>query len=294
MKGHSRVSSDTVTQRRSGAVLVFVASALLALSPFVYAQSGATFGGTWNFELIAGAGTPVCEAYATRRVRPDGSGIGYGGNDYHGDLRIADLGETHGGYVSTSELLSNVANFLWQRDANPAWYITVDQAESWTGSPEQIAEAHESFMQRFQEDIDGFGYSLPALDIDNDGDPEPLFFSSRGVGSTLLVLDARGADVDRTATERLLKHPSRRKAGWADTRPPWPREPKRYSREAVMDAYIGARYDVLLEGDHVLVGFQWSVHPEYSIGDWTTRRTQHLYLTVGDRIEQHCEVRQVY
>jgi hypothetical protein len=105
------------------------------------------------------------------------------------------------------------------------------------------------------------------------------------------VLNADRTDVDVAKTERILKHPSRAAAQWPDVRAPWPDELSAERVRPVVDAYYGARYGALLYEGTAYVWFAWDTHPQYSITEWTRRRTEHIYRTVGELSEEVCEFR---
>jgi hypothetical protein len=239
----------------------------------------------YTVELLHGAGTPICDAYADwLRAGEPMTAVSTGFRP--------DLGERRAGFGREWQpLLSNVEQFVWERDANPARYFWIDRLPDWQRTPDQLREARELFHQRFEGGIGAVGYQLGSLDLDNDGTPENTLFSVRQSGTTLLVLNADRTDVDVAKTERILKHPSRAAAQWPDVRAPWPDELSAERVRPVVDAYYGARYGALLYEGTAYVWFAWDTHPQYSITEWTRRRTEHIYRTVGELSEEVCEFR---
>ena len=243
--------------------------------------------GNNSLELVQGAGTALCDAYAAFLAR--GST-----NETPREFREPDFGMLHRNYEQDERRLgTKVRDFIWMRDANHAAYVVTDDRTPWRGTPEQLAEGEDDFGQRFWTRLAAFGYRVFSIDIDNDGKLDNVFFMPDDGGFPLLVLNRDSTDVDSIKTERILMHPSRQQAGWPDMRPAWPDELRTFGQASMpgTDAYRGAHYSVALFGGKVYIGFVWDVHPEYSIPDWGMRRTQHLYeVESGNRIER-CEIR---
>jgi len=176
--------------------------------------------GNASLELVLGAGTPLCEAYA-RSWAQDFSGRG------EDEFRRTDVGEVRRGFDEEERrLVNNVREFVWTRDANAAYYVA-----DWHGTAEQLAEAREEFGSRFwTEKVAAFGYRVSSIDIDNDGAVDNVFSMSEAGGFPLVVLNEGATNVDSEKTERILMHPSRRQAGWAEMRPAWPDELRTFGR----------------------------------------------------------------
>jgi hypothetical protein len=235
------------------------------------------------FEIRASSDMALCDAYARFRSQADQTS----------GFAPPDLGRRHVGYEDEWQLLTRVEDFLWTRDVNPAENVTLTQVPTWDGNPEQLTEARRGFHERFSRAIDGFGYYTPRIDVDNDGEAETVFFARTQTSATLLVLTDDAGDVDVEKTERLLKHPSRKQGGWGDVRAAWPDERRTYDQEImpVTDAYLFARYEIWSRQQIVYVSFSWFVHPEFSITDWSQRKTEHVYLTTASESIEVCEIR---
>jgi hypothetical protein len=261
--------------------LVAASSLLLGCIHIVDAQTPPQFA----IELVRGSGEPMCEAYA------EWSRTGRRLGDAAAQRFQVDLGERFIGSEDEWLLLTNVEQFLWERDANPARYVPVNEAPRWQRTPEQLEVARQRFHRVFEMDLSRWGYQLGQVDVDNDGMSDPVFFTRRQSGSTLLMLDALRTAVDLEKTERILRHMARAAAAWPDVRPPWPEEPSLYSLVPVGDALGGAEYNVLSYDGRIYVSFLWSRHPDFSVGAWRDRRTEHIFRTLGDVSEELCELR---
>ncbi len=115
-----------------------------------------------------------------------------------------------------------------------------------------------------------------------------MFYLGHYAGRVILVLNADRTTIDVEKTEKILKHPSRRTAGWGFVRPPWPDESVQRTTR-VTDAYVSVQYVVLSYKGKIFLDLSWRVHPEYSVRAWGQRATSKLYLTEGERSEEICE-----
>jgi len=287
---HSRPSDgrglNRVARRIVGVCVSCVSAAAVAILPacssVLEAQPPPA---NLDSSLLKGSGIPICESYTDwiERRQP---------TDSASPFRV-DLGQRYVGLESEWFLLTKVEDYVWERDVNPANNVQVDQVPQWQGTLEQRARARELFHKRFEMDLAGHGYQIGLVDVDNNAVAENVFFSSRQSGSTLVVLNEDKTDVDVEKTEKILAHPSRREAGWRETKPT-PPDDTRFSIWPVVpvyDAYFGAEYAVLSFEGTTFVWFRWRVHPDYTIREWSERDTQHIYRTDGDRSEEVCEIR---
>jgi hypothetical protein len=160
--------------------------------------------------------------------------------------------------------------------------------QAWRGTPEQLEQARAGFVTRLDADVGSFGYRLARIDIDNDGSPDDLFYLDHNAGKILLALNTDQTTIDVETTERILKHPSRRSAGWGYTRPAFPDEALQ-GVTRVSDAYISVQYNVLVYNGKFYVDLAWRVYPEYSVNGWNERATSRLCFTAGEQSEEICE-----
>jgi hypothetical protein len=258
---------------------------LWGCSPTVDAQASQPTPG-YTFEILRGGGTPVCEAYVgwLRRGQPhDAASAGFN----------LDLGEPHFGFGEEWSFLDRVEQFLWERDVNPANHVPIEQLPQWQRTPAQMAEARHHFHVVFEGSLGG--YHLASLDIDNDGGSDRVFFAARQVGSTLLVLNADGTDVDAERTEHLLGRLARLDTKRGDVRHSWPDEIRTRGLDLspVEDIYDGAEYGVFRYESSTYLTFRWYFHPDFSVPEWSARRTLHVYCPAVDGPQEICELRVV-
>ncbi|MEW5993496.1 MAG: hypothetical protein AB1744_03775 [Candidatus Zixiibacteriota bacterium] len=168
------------------------------------------------YELVEGKGVEVCEAYeknlngfkpkvpmACMRVG-DPERFGIGKPDWK---RPLDIEVWHG--VSLDELYEQFGDLLWERDANPVWYVTEEMWRHWAATPTQMAEARRRFeIDRKKRSI--LGPLIDEFDIDNDGKDEPVYIEQpcgSSFASRLAVLTPDWQRIDRKKTELVTPHP---------------------------------------------------------------------------------------
>ncbi|HJY76234.1 MAG TPA: hypothetical protein VKE95_06345 [Burkholderiales bacterium] len=187
-----------------------------------------------RYEIVRGAGTEICEAYQNnlnslgpavpmmceRRINPD---------DEHFRKPVWDR-------IDVSDVMDRIDDFLWKRDANPAYYIPMSR---WRGTKEQYREARRNYaVDRSRRSV--IGHLAAKIDIDNDGQPENVYLDKicgSSFGSLLLVLNDQGSDIDRAKTALVMRHPSRATRRLPDVTKHSPPHP-------VGDSLHKAHYDV--------------------------------------------------
>jgi len=236
-----------------------------------------------KFEFLKGSDEPVCRDYTNWLAAGQPASSPFS----------PIVGKRRFGFEREWTLLGNIEEFLWARDVNPANYFRIDEASQWKGTLEQRSEARAYFHQRFADDIEATGYQVDGIDVNNDGTPDAVFSLVHQNGSTLLVLNAAGLDVDRVRTEQALAHTSRVAAGWPDVRPPWPGEPIQYAVLPVTDAYGGAHYLSFAYRGSTYIRFWWTTHPEHPTREWVRIGTEHIFRIEGSEKMEVCEYRVV-
>jgi len=189
-----------------------------------------------------------------------------------------------------------VVEFFWERDANPALHLIYPQQWlDWRGTPAQIKQAKENFLQRVGREETGYASSVSflmrRLDIDNDGKAEPVVrFSIDGLGKVLIILTPKGDDIDYEKSKLVLRH-----AEWGDksvsvfrtsTNPAF----KRSGLEPVEDALSRATYDVFTFQGKTYFDQWWLREPSEarsrppSMNDWRLR----IYQANHKRVAELC------
>jgi len=146
-----------------------------------------------------------------------------------------------------------IIEFLWNRDANPAWSLTVPhESSAWRGTPAQIEIAKQNFFRQIGNTDAGYAqgvsFELINVDIDNDGRPEPLVrFNYYHDGKLLLVLTPDGSEIDHHKSELVLRHPE-----WgAKSSPAFRKQDSDTRLRPIEDALHDAIYDVFsYDGKH--------------------------------------------
>lgn len=259
--------------------LVAAAALLLTTAPVLAGQ----------YVLEKGKGVEVCEAYqknlnamipygysaeAARKLQGtvDPAGMGY--------LRASHPNFPESAGFSRAKLerlvefnpppqaLLKIDNFLWERDANPAYYMTEAQRRDWRGTPKQWEQVRPAYDDNRNRRL-SVGHRVTRMDIDNDGALDNVYIDQPGSGSALLVLNADLSDVDREKTRLVTVHPSRKEQGAGLTRPvkkgDWgipPIDIKRgytFTEDSLHDAY----YDLFRYKDKTYFDLWWSGHPDF-------------------------------
>lgn len=260
-----------------------------------------------KFRLTHGSGLSVCDAYVRYlnersspfalyqcRIDDDGRASEYG-------FSVPDKGR----WVTPLQydefdrsLLTDVKEFLWQRDANPVFYMTTTSWGQWRNTPEQLQEAHSSFVSQFDSRMDGGfgGYYISRIDLDNDGKDETVLrinpCKNSAQSMLFFVLDPGGHKVDQQETERLLAHPARSKAHWGDFRPLFPGEADSGGTgdAPVTDAVHGVRYSIFRFDQKNYIDLWWYPHPEYSYREQFARGRLRVFLNEGGASREVCTV----
>lgn len=192
--------------------------------------------------LVKGQGVEVCEAYvqALNHNAPQGYAACLAERplDHAGirrpEVRVrllefhsaADLSQPPSTLESGVPLyFTHILPFSERYDVNPIRYVSNDEISKWVKSPAQLQASRSARDVEIARIMVTNKLPVAAIDIDNDGRPEQIFFYRRGVDElhsditeTSVVTHSFGApmilmpdsqSVDRNRTLRLLRAPFR-------------------------------------------------------------------------------------
>lgn len=252
---------------------LFVSWLVGFLALFIIVASSAQAG---RYELEKGKGVEVCEAYGKSLASPP-SATGYLRASHPSFPELSGFSKPkleRLDWQKRGGLMGKVDNFLWERDANPAHYLSEAQRRDWRGTPAQWARARPGYDDYRSHKV-SVNYELTRLDIDNDGTVDNVYVDQPAppYGRLLLVLNADQTDLDYEKTKLVMVHPSRKEQGLGITRPvkkgDWGISPDAISRgyTLVEDSLHYAHYDLFRYKDKVYFDLWWSRHPDYK-GKW--------------------------
>lgn len=168
-----------------------------------------------DYELIKGKGVDVCDAYLKNLSSFNGTiWVRRPINPEFKDFSKPEWGKTiWSGAIDHSvpdpdDLFQKINDFLFKRDANPAYYVSLEDQLAWSGAKQQIEKAHEGFID-YREQSHVAGNSIGRVDIDNDGKQELVYYDNNSGGQLLMVLKDDGTDIDYAKTRFVMQHKSR-------------------------------------------------------------------------------------
>jgi hypothetical protein len=185
---------------------------------------------------------------------------------------------------ASTGIMAKIDDFLWRRDANPAYYIPMSQ---WQGTKEQYREARRYYaINRSRRFL--LGHLVASIDIDNDGKPENVYLDKTcgsSYGSLLLVLNDDGTDIDRGKTALVMRHPSRaarRVPEITEDSPPSP----------VGDSLHEAHYDVFQHNGKTYFDLWWSGGTSSYSGKANDQAERlRVFLAQGKQVREVCTYR---
>jgi hypothetical protein len=111
--------------------------------------------------------------------------------------------------ASLETILPKIDDFVWQRDANPAYFVG---KTSWRGNQKDWVRARKDFGEdpaRFPPSI-----NITKIDINNDGIAEKVIAQRfYGNGALLFVVNDDVSDLDYEKTRLLFRHQGRKELG---------------------------------------------------------------------------------
>ena len=252
-----------------------------------------------------GAGAAVCNEYRDH-LNAGGSRL-----PYHTERPITSTSGRFKGAEWTAVPdgsrfpADEIIQFFWKRDANPAWYLVYPQQWiDWRGAPEQIQRAKDNFIEQVGREETGYAqgvsFRVSHLDIDNDGQPEPIvqFSTNSGLGKMLIVLTRKGTEIDHKKSRLVLRHPA-----WGDkavsafrkAEPGKPVNPafEHAGLEPVEDALSRATYGVFAFEERTYFDLWWLKEPSHtraaapSLGQWRLR----VYWADRAQVKEVCTLR---
>ncbi len=186
-----------------------------------------------NYELLVGKGTEICEEYEKnlnsfpedttrfwRRINPAFKGFS---KPVWNDMSPGE------------RILFKIDDFVWQRDANPAYYVNKSY---WGGTKKEFIQAKKAFKEDSQRVY--WNRQIARIDIDNDGILENVVAAnfSGGGGLLLFVVNDDLSDIDYAKTKLVMRHPGRKELGILRTYPPG---------EWKLPSSIGSSEDTIVE-----------------------------------------------
>ncbi|MBI3898345.1 MAG: hypothetical protein HY308_08610 [Gammaproteobacteria bacterium] len=176
-----------------------------------------------RYELEKGKGLEVCEAYERNLNLSKPQTPRTCQRDIHSELGFTrpDWQRFFGPVSripSSSHVNEHIDRFLWERDANPAGYSILSQ---WKGTKRQRRQAWENYNAERNRGLWPNHRLYAEIDIDNNGETEPVYYEhdcAGSYGSLLLVLMEDYSDINYKKTALVMPHPSRKEAGWGDIR----------------------------------------------------------------------------
>ncbi len=161
-----------------------------------------------NYELLVGKGTEICEEYeknlnsfpedTTRFGRPFNPVFKGFSKPVWNDMSPGE------------KILFKIDDFVWQRDANPAYYVNKTY---WGGTKKEFIQAKKAFKEDSQRVY--WNREISKIDIDNDGILENVVAANfrGGGGSLLLVVNDDLTGIDYARTKLVMRHPGRKELG---------------------------------------------------------------------------------
>lgn len=235
------------------------------------------------YELVDGKGAEVCEAYeknlnsfkpkvpmaCARAINPEFPDFSQP-NWTRGDAGLTPTG------VALYTLYLEFGELLWERDANPVWFVSEETWQKWKATPEQMAEARRRYDYGRERSLSRSPL-IAEFDIDNDGQKEPMYIEQpcgSGFASRLAVLAQGWQHIDRKKTELVTPHPPFstiiKSSGHkyfqpVDTtrRTAIPSEIKR-GYEPIATTLSGMWYDVFFFRGETYFDRWWTPSPEYN------------------------------
>jgi len=226
------------------------------------------------YVLERGKGTEVCEEYgkainAERVVK----GLGYSRPMPKSFTQFGKpKWQEASSEIYSSEHLSKVWRFWFDRDANPANYIYLAKPSDWKATPQQIEKAWLSYVQN--QEIQGTNqlyYSR--FDIDNDGKNELILLNKLN-HALFAVMDDDHKDVNAALTEKVYGHLSHKEFGLGEYQLVksnyWGvringkqiKKNGRYLKQ-VPSALNSAIYDFFFYKGKTYIDLAWGDHPSY-------------------------------
>jgi hypothetical protein len=190
-----------------------------------------------------------------------------------------------------SDVLIRISNFLWERDANPAHYVTITEWPKWRGTKKQLAAAYKSyFYERHESGKVMPGHQIVDIDIDNDGRPEPVYLDRLyDIPGVLLVLKPNYSDIDDRKTKLVLMHPSFKELGLGYFEPVkkeggWGIAPSNVKRgfDEVHTALTGAFYGVFFFKDKTYFDL-WGFPDERRVQGWRSLLDSRLHVFIAEK-----------
>lgn len=226
------------------------------------------------YVLEKGKGVEVCEAYEKNlnsfkpRLpmvcgRPASVALGFSKPKWEQPLHTPN---------GQAMPFKDYGEFLWERDVNPVRYYRNDRWTEWKATPDQLKEAHRSYLvnrERFWAQIPPL---LAEFDIDNDGKSDHVYFEhpcGSVYGDVFAVLTEDYKTVDRKRTERLLPHPPFKQMGLgyfrSVKRGDWGVAPFFLERGYMPteDAMGDVHYDFFIHKGKSYIDQWWSSHPDF-------------------------------
>lgn len=194
----------------------------------------------------------------------------------------------------SDEVIDELVELLWKRDANPAWYFGVSDSWQWRAEPEQFQDAKANFRADAKRRIES--HSLQAgIDIDNDGSKEWILYITYSICSDtsampVVLTDDRSA-IDYEKTNLLARHPPRSDSRWRDWREAKPEDYLRpgISAVALEDAFNSAQYHFFKFADKTYFALRWHGIDSDALADAHAGQSK-VFLANGNEVTQQCEV----
>lgn len=155
---------------------------------------------------------------------------------------------------------SQVIDYFWKRDANPAYYLGVGTFAQWRGTRTQVDESKRTFgaqlLRRYN-----FEQRLASVDVDNDGSLDPVLLlpvraCSTGLPMMPIVLTPDLAAIDEHKTALIAPHPSRASGLWREGEATAPHGQNQ--RSAYVDAFQAARYTFFVFQGKTYISLEWT------------------------------------
>jgi hypothetical protein len=195
----------------------------------------------------------------------------------------------------TDALLDKLVEFLWQRDANPAWYFGTYEFVSWRNEPSQREEAIRIFRLQVEERLNRAS-RLALIDIDNDGQGEWVLYVAQLICSTgqpamPVVLTDDKQNIDIAKTGLLTQHPTRYDGSWYAARAgDAPLDGA--SMIAAEDAFVAARYVFFKYAGTTYLSLGW-VSPVQRVNPGLSWNERKVFLVKEGKSAEVCVVRSI-
>jgi hypothetical protein len=233
-----------------------------------------------EYILVKGKGVEVCEEYGknlnsfklkkpmeySRKINPDLK-------EFSKPQWERVYGNGLDRFPRNGEVLASIGAYLWERDANPIYYIPVNKWSKWRGTKRQYTAAYKKYnLERYELGSVPRMHLIADIDIDNDGTTEPVYLDRLypTSGALLLVLKPDYSAIDYEKTKLVMMHPSRKEMGAAELKQSIPLDighakNTKKAIKPVVDALHGVFYGVFYFKDKTYFDM-WGFHDSKFFG----------------------------